>query len=348
MDYQFLNTDSGWFSRSGPLYDVAVSSRVRLARNLHGYRFPDRMSEDEAAVVEQLISSAWVEEGEPQMRRLSELSPVSRRVLVERNLIAPQFGPTGSGRFCIAADESYAVSLNDRDHLRVSAMQPGLNLEPVQTVCSRIEQLLDAKLRFAAALDWGYLTADLTDAGTGQRVSVLLHLPALEAGGELKRVVRETGGTEIRFQAFPLAHGDSLGSVYLVSNRDGITLDEQQSVEKVEDCAATLVHYERSERERLVRIRGDEVRDGVARALEIVTRSQRLSDTEMFQVLSWLRLGVAVGLYDETRLENVTALYFLGQRAHVMRQAGLDDDEDIERVNEQRAQLLRAAFGINR
>ncbi len=348
MGNQFLSTDSGWFSRSGPLYDVAVSSRVRLARNLHGYRFPGRMGEDEAAVVEQLISSALIGEGCPQIRRLSELSPLSRRMLVERNLISPQLGSIGGGMFCVAADESYAVLLNDRDHLRISAVQPGLDLETVQTACSQTEQSLDGKLRFAAALDWGYLTADLADAGTGQRVSVLLHLPALETGGELKRVVRETGGAEIRFQAFPLAHGESLGSVYLVSNRDGITLDEQQSVEKVEDCAATLVHYERSERERLLRTRGDELRDGVARALEIVTRSQRLSDTEMFQVLSWLRLGVAVGLYGETRLENVTALFFLGQRAHVMRHAGLDDDEDIELVNEQRAQLLQAAFGAGR
>ena len=37
-----------WFDGSGPLADVVISSRIRLARNLAGYKFLSRCSVAEA------------------------------------------------------------------------------------------------------------------------------------------------------------------------------------------------------------------------------------------------------------------------------------------------------------
>ncbi len=348
MTDRFRSPGCGWFSQRGPLYDVVISSRMRFARNLIGIRFPGRMDEAESRAVEAAITGALTARTALTPLRLSALDATERRMLVERNLVTPELAESGSGLVFFGADESSMVAVNDRDHLRISALRPGLDLDGVYAECSCLERVLDGELRFAATLDWGYLTADLSDVGTGMRVSGLLHLPALEASGALQQVVREAGGEQIRLQAFPLASGESLGAVYLVSNRGGISGDETQTREKVEDCVAALVHYERSERESLMHTRAGEVRDGVAQALEIIHESQRLSDAELFQVLSWLRLGSAVGLYDKARLQQVTVLFFAGQRAHVMRWAGLDDDGDVELVNEQRLQVVKHVLGSNR
>ena len=43
------NDINDWFSGSGPLADIVVSSRIRLARNLAGYKFLNSCSDTEKA-----------------------------------------------------------------------------------------------------------------------------------------------------------------------------------------------------------------------------------------------------------------------------------------------------------
>ncbi len=348
MSISPVDPEHGWFSSSGALQDVVVSSRQRLSRNITGFRFPGAMDAGEERAVEEAVRVALEPRPEMSPMRAEELGEYERRLLVERNLLPPRFGAHGAGLFFLCADEAAVVTVNDRDHLRITALQVGFELESVSERCASLEQTLDGDLRFAATLDWGYLTAKIDEVGAGMRLSALLHLPALETAGELHRRVREAGGDAVRVQAFPGADGESLGALYLIANRAGIGHDELQTREKVEDCVAALVHYERSERERLLHEREAELHEGVAQALELVQHGRRVGDAEMFQLLSWIRLGIATGIYDGAGIEDATSLLFSGQRAHVMLRAGLDDDGDIELVNERRAQLLREVLGRGR
>ena len=38
-----IDKKNGWFSKSGRQNDVVIASRVRLARNLNGHKFPGKM-----------------------------------------------------------------------------------------------------------------------------------------------------------------------------------------------------------------------------------------------------------------------------------------------------------------
>jgi len=49
-----MHTDRGWFRSSGSDDDVAVSSRVRLARNLIGIPFPPTLSKEEEQQVQRM------------------------------------------------------------------------------------------------------------------------------------------------------------------------------------------------------------------------------------------------------------------------------------------------------
>ena len=348
MSTPLVDPELGWFSESGALYDVVVSSRQRVSRNVSGFRFPGVMDAGEARAVEEAVRVALEPRSDMPPIRADKLGEHDRRLLVERNLLPPGFGVEGSGLFFLSGDGATVVTVNDRDHLRITALHAGFEFESVYERCASVEHRLDGDLRFAATLDWGYLTAKIGEVGVGMRLSALLHLPALETGGELLRRVREATGDEVRVQAFPGVGGESLGALYLVANRAGIGRDERQTREKVEDCVAALVHYERDEREQLLQAREVELHEGVAQALEVVQHGKRVGDAEMFQLLSWIRLGITTGIYDGARLEDVTSLFFGGQRVHVMQRAGLDEDGDIELVNERRAQLLREVLGRGR
>src|SRR6201985_2765797 len=66
----------------------------------------------------------------------------------------------------------------------------GLQREEAWEEINAIDDKLEQKLDFAFNPRFGYLTACPTNVGTGIRVSVMLHLPALKLTGEIEKVFR--------------------------------------------------------------------------------------------------------------------------------------------------------------
>ena len=75
--------------------DVAVSSRVRLARNLDKFPFPARMDKDKDAIVVGKVRDAVYGDGDVARELvyvdMQKLNPVDRQVLVEKHLVSPDF-----------------------------------------------------------------------------------------------------------------------------------------------------------------------------------------------------------------------------------------------------------------
>jgi len=71
------------------------------------------------------------------------------------------------------------MMINEEDHLRIQVMHSGLDLQAAWQRIDRIDDLIEDRVAFAYSEKWGYLTACPTNVGTGMRVSVMLHMPAL-------------------------------------------------------------------------------------------------------------------------------------------------------------------------
>lgn len=55
---------SSWMANAGDNTDIAMSTRIRLARNLNDFKFPYAFTEDEALKVDKAISSVLLDRGE--------------------------------------------------------------------------------------------------------------------------------------------------------------------------------------------------------------------------------------------------------------------------------------------
>ncbi len=55
------NSLSSWMAGRGEHSDIVMSTRIRLARNLTGYRFPLAFTEDEAHRIDQSISATLLD-----------------------------------------------------------------------------------------------------------------------------------------------------------------------------------------------------------------------------------------------------------------------------------------------
>src|SRR3989449_321739 len=73
------------------------------------------------------------------------------------------------------------VMVNEEDHLRLHGMRSGFALEDAYADLEGLDADLGRLLPFAFHPEFGYLTSCPTNAGTGLRASVLIHLPGVRS-----------------------------------------------------------------------------------------------------------------------------------------------------------------------
>jgi len=188
-----MKRSSAWLSprhSSG----VVISSRIRLARNVHGVAFPGWAGGDECKRLFDRLHDALMaldSLDEPISLRVDDLSSVEREVLRERRLISPELVEKGSGSgVVIAKKQRVAVMINEEDHLRLQVMRPGLDLASAWRLLDRIDTELEQHVSYAFSPEFGYLTACPSNVGTGMRASVMLHFPGLKLLDEMDRVIK--------------------------------------------------------------------------------------------------------------------------------------------------------------
>src|SRR5262249_55709755 len=115
-------------------------------------------------------------------------STVDRQFLVERQLMSRELADANGARHAaIDTQEPFSVRINEEDHLRIQVMERGLDLKSAHDKINKSDDLLEEKLNYQFQDRLGYLTACPTNVGTGMRVSVMLHLPALVIARQIEK-----------------------------------------------------------------------------------------------------------------------------------------------------------------
>jgi len=336
----------GWFNMPGPDTDVAVSSRVRLARNLMGYAFlPTLSSEKEVEVRDQIIDSFQKLGRDYEVVYLDRISPIEKRMLLERNIISQDFFLAPNKAVVLSSDGSLSAMINEEDHLRLACIQSGLCLEDTYGKVDGLDSLLEEHLHYSASLEWGYLNTSLNNTGTGLRASVMLHLPALVMDGNINWALKTASQVDLQIKGYWGDDDNSLGSMYQIANQVGIGASEAQIIEGLKELALQLVEHERQARLELLKKRRTELEDRIYRALGLLKNCRIISSKEAIELLGTLRLGLALGIIQGPSSEAVTALLILVQKSHIQKMLDTKDDEaDNKLVDYTRAKLIRRAL----
>ena len=195
MQLRDLTKGTGeWLRGIGPKSDVVISSRIRLARNVIGFPFLTRCSARDRQTLQTRASKAISESDLGLGVEFVDLQPlrdIDRQLLVERHLISkPHAALDGARGVALSKDETLSIMVNEEDHLRIQVLRSGLQLSDAWSQISQIDDQLEQRLQWSFHPRFGYLTACPTNVGTGIRVSVMLHLPALKLTGEIEKVFR--------------------------------------------------------------------------------------------------------------------------------------------------------------
>lgn len=335
-----------WLKAEGPGSDVVLSSRVRLARNFAGFPFPARAGRVDCLQVMELAerhilgsrfarSVLWID--------LNEIPTLERNVLVERHLVSKQHarGDRPRAVAVTSPDEQLSIMINEEDHLRIQVMRGGLALTDAFSQIDEVDDRLESVTDFAYSPRFGYLTACPTNVGTGIRVSVMLHLPALKLTGELDKVRRAAKAMSLAVRGFYGEGSEAVGDFFQISNQTTLGKTERELLDDLEkNVIPKVVEYERLERKNLIEKRRIFLEDHIFRALGTLKNARLLKTEEAMQLLSLVRLGVFLGVIDSVDPGLVSQLTPLVQPAHLQKVLGRPLDQAERRA--ERASMIRA------
>ena len=312
-----------WLANSDSDENIAISSRIRLARNLSGLAFPVNSSESEQNQALSIISSIIKKHkilDDLMEFNIKSLSEIDRSFLLERHLISRDFCKGASGSSLIINEtESCSLMINEEDHVRIQVIQPGLSLQNIWTVIDDIDNHLSKNISFAYNKTLGYLTSCPTNVGTGMRASVMLNLPGLTLAGYLNAVVQGVGKLGLAVRGLYGEGSECIGNLYQVSNQSTLGESELQIIQRLKNIIQQVINHEKNARLKLLETKRNFLQDYIGRAYGVLRYSYILSSKEVLNSLSTLRMGVDLKMFTSLDIHTINELFIAIQPAHLQK-----------------------------
>lgn len=301
-------------NKSARINDVAISSRIRLARNLEDFPFSSRMTGEQGAAILEKVGSAVFNNTNMNLNgltfvQINELNQVDRQVLVEKHLISPEFAEGDRQRAVIVSkDERISIMVNEEDHLRLQCIFPGMQITEAWKLCNEIDKQLEKTLDFAFDKGFGYLTCCPTNAGTGLRASVMLHLPILSMTGYIKGILETCGKLGVAVRGAFGENSEASGNMFQISNQVTLGQTEDEIITGIGNITSQIAEQERILREELYNQNPVRFEDRIFRSLGLLLNARIISAEESLKLLSDVRLGIIMGLMKGMKLDELNLL----------------------------------------
>jgi len=316
----FHRATGEWLSGRGPQNGIVISTRIRLARNLSGFPFPPKM--DDAQRKEVVEMAALALRGHAVRLDMEESQPIDRSFLVERHLISKELANGDGARAVLfGRGERISIMVNEEDHLRIQCITSGFDLDRTWRALARIDRALSQQLPFAFNQRLGFLTSCPTNVGTGMRVSLMMHLPALTMKEHITKVLRAAENMAMALRGLYGEGTQAFGDFYQVSNQATLGRSEEEIIENIKKLIPVILKYEQSMRDAMLDKERVAIEDRVQRSLATLRAAKAMNVEEMMQHMSMVRMGLTMGLLTEKdiTLAQLNELFLLCQPAHLQK-----------------------------
>ena len=281
--------------------DVVLTTRIRLARNVKGYKFPYNMIDKERKALLNEVKDKLKDKC--TILELDNIDDVTKKSLVEKHEISKELLQNSSTAILTDDSKHVVTMVNEEDHFRIQAFANGFDIDKAYENILQADKLIGDNIEYATSKEYGYITACPTCIGTGMRVSVMLHLPGLEKIGLINKIFNEISNLGISIRGIYGENTKGEGSIYQISNQKTLGITEEQIIEQVKQVTHYIVKQERKARE-LLKSRED-VKDEIMRSLGILKYATQLFKKESMQLLSNIRLGINIGYIEDITLEKI-------------------------------------------
>lgn len=323
--------------------NIWLATTLELQRNIDKFHFPARLDQERKAHIVKLIYSALLGSKIKKDLKLlptPELTPLDREYVLEHFLIfgsVPQ--PHPGEAYLIDGSGLFLGMINIIDHLHLFAINTSQDLERSWQMLTQTEEALSKSIQFAFSNEFGYLTADPFQAGTGLVVSAFLHVPALLLQNNFSVNIAKDQQESVVISNLQGRSEDFLGDMAVVKNRYTLGVTEEIIISTVHQSAFKLMTQEKHAREELLEKPSEEALDRVSRALGVLQHSYTIGTSEALRNLSYVKLGLELGWIKGGSAAALNKLFFDCRRAHLSKCS--ESTFSIEHAHTIRASFLR-------
>lgn len=325
-----------WYYKVGK-EPIAISSRVRLARNFKDFKFPHIMKNEELNKMIEYIN--MVTDNDTKLLRLKDIDNITLNSLIERHLVSKEFITNIDSRAVLLNEDcTLSVMINEEDHLRIQGFSSGNDIKGAYEKAKYAEEKIGKNFEYAKNDNFGYLTACPTNVGTGIRVSVMLHLPALTELGYMSKLLQDAGAFGIAIRGMYGENTAAQGNVYQISNQRTLGISDEEIISNVEKIVNNIILQEKKARKILSEDKLN-LEDKVMRALGVLKYARIIDTREAEKNISIVRLGIEQNIItdiDINKLQKVSVNIYPN-----MLKLELKQDMDEKKRDEERARYIR-------
>jgi len=285
-----------------PEQDVAVLSRIRLARNFEDLPFSPVITADQADLIVRRAQAAIHNSGQNSAFRFERMSALTAdergRLLDHFQISSDLLKYSDRSSVLLSSGETISIMTGEEDHIRIFGLLPGLQLDRSAELAYTADSWLEKSGTYAFDSQFGYLTACPNNAGSGMRATVLLHLPMLRAAGQIARVTQEIAKLGLTLRGQYSDGNEADGNLYQLSSSASLGRPEEDVIHSLSSAAQQVIEVERSVRDRLLSQDELVLVDRLFRSIGILRNARLMGDKEWMQRWSDLRLAAVTGLID--------------------------------------------------
>jgi protein arginine kinase len=268
-----------WLATDAPDHDVVVSSRYRIARNLHGERFPHHADPDALrAILNQVRQAAQT--ARLTLHSMGPLSEAERDYLLGAHFISVEFRHRNPGRAVLLdSDRVVSIMVNEEDHVRLQVLCAGWSMATAESTGRELIDQFGSHLRWMKDARLGFLTASPANCGDGFRRSALLHLIGLAETGRLKRMMKSLAALGLISRGVYGESSRAVGAFVQISATTGEPSDFHGAVQQ-------LMREERLARREVRRL---DLAEKTREAVHYAVTQRSISLRDALLVLGWVR-----------------------------------------------------------
>ncbi|MDZ7671460.1 MAG: protein arginine kinase [Halanaerobiales bacterium] len=340
---------SNWIKQKGNEDDIILSSRIRLARNIKMLPFPGQSSKEQLNKVVRIIKNILLDKefnikGEKykfNYIEIENISPVEKMMYVEKNISSPNFVKNGYGKILFFdSEEKISIMVNEEDHLRIQVLLPGLQIKKGWDIANQIDDIIEKETEYAFSENWGYLSACPTNIGTGLRSSVMVHIPGLKLSNNINKLFDVVGKLGLTVRGIYGEGSESAGNIYQISNQVTLGNAEEDIIDNLESVTRQVITQEKNARNRLLKEQETFIKDKIMRSFGKLKFAYSISTSEAMELLSYVKLGVELGLLKEIDSLLLKKLLIIIRPAHL--QSLLGENINSSKRDIKRAELIQA------
>ncbi len=341
--FENMLKQKGFWAETGKVSDIVISTRIRLARNIFGYVFPQKMDMHDVIKLKTEIKN-YIDvskyKKEISYHEIADVADIDRRFLRERNIITSEIETSSAAAFIIEKKSRFSILVNDEDHLHIQKISAGFNLHDTYREINEIDDDINKYLSYSFLTQTGYLTSSLKNCGTGMSVSVLMHLPMITIMKNADEIIKNAD--ENGFVLKPVSNDNTknFGSIYILKNKYSIGRTEIELIDQIDNLVLMIADLENVTRDEYMYDSKFIMEDKVYRSYGILKYARSVAYSEALELLSNLRTGIILSLFKNISLEKINDLMVKIQFAHLEKIADANFSIPCE-CDEYRAEYIR-------